>query len=66
MDLDLYLKLSGYSQKGVKLYMNNQLATAEQIVRKMSMKEDVDYMADIIDDENGRIRQIRYDPVIRN
>ncbi len=46
--------------------MNNQLATAEQIVRKMSMKEDVDYMADIIDDENGRIRQIRYDPVIRN
>ncbi len=63
-DLTLLLKLTKYAQDGVKLYLNKEPATPDEIVDAVSVRENKDtYMPDYVDDEYGELSQIRYDKV---
>lgn len=50
-------------KQGTLLYMDGKLATPTQISTVM-VKENGGYMADYVTDDDGNIREIRYDKIL--
>lgn len=55
-------QLEKLEKKGVKLYLNGAPSTTEYIV-KNCVNEDTVYMPDYVTDENGKVKEIRYDRI---
>ena len=49
--------------KGVDLYLEGEPASPEEIARKFFVNEDTVYMPDFVTDEDGTLREVRYDRV---
>ena len=49
--------------KGVDLYLEGEPASPEEIARKFFVNEDTVYMPDFVTDEDGTLREVRYDSV---
>lgn len=54
--------LKRYKKQGVSLFIENQLASPKKIA-KMHLREDACYMADYVMDDNGTLREIRFDKI---
>ena len=49
-------------KSGIKLYLNGLPSTTEYIVKKC-VNEDTVYMPDNVTDEEGKVKEIRYDRI---
>ncbi len=61
--LDMLLTLDNLVSKGISLFISGQKATPEEVVSSVMLNEESDYMADFVQDENGRLQQICYDRI---
>lgn len=64
IDTSVRRHLRDYERMGVKLYINGRPSDTENIVRRCVM-EDTVYMADYVFDQNGTVREIRFDRVLQ-
>lgn len=55
-------RLMKYEEAGVKLYLDGNPSDTDHILDKC-VREDAAYMADYVTDEQGQVREIRYDAV---
>lgn len=55
-------RLMKYEEAGVKLYLDGNPSDTDHILDKC-VREDTAYMADYVTDEQGQVREIRYDAV---
>ena len=55
-------QLENLERQGIKLYLNGAPSNTDSIV-KNCIREDTIYMPDYVTDENGEIREIRYDKI---
>ncbi|MDE7332259.1 MAG: hypothetical protein K2O16_08440 [Lachnospiraceae bacterium] len=55
-------QLEKLEKNGIKLYLNGLPSTTEYIVRKC-VNEDTVYMPDYVTDEDGKVKEIRYDRI---
>ncbi len=53
-------QLKQMEKTGVKLYLNGVPSTTEYIIENC-VNEDTVYMPDYVTDQNGKIKEIRYD-----
>lgn len=58
-------QLEQMEREGVILYLNGVPSTTEYIM-KNCVNEDAIYMPDYVIDENGKIKEIRYDRIFHN
>ncbi|MDE6186080.1 MAG: hypothetical protein K2G39_11725, partial [Lachnospiraceae bacterium] len=58
-------RLKQLEKEGVKLYLNGVPSTTEYIM-KHCVNEDTVYMPDYVIDENGKLKEIRYDQIFHN
>lgn len=58
-------QLEKLEKKGVKLYFDGAPSSTEDIVKKC-VNEDTVYMPDYVTDENGKLKEIRYDRIFLN
>lgn len=58
-------QLEQMEKEGVILYLNGVPSTTEYIM-KNCVNEDTMYMPDYVIDENGKLKEIRYDRIIHN
>ncbi len=56
-------ELRAYQAQGVRLIMQEDECTPEEIARASVSAEGICYMRDYIWDERGRIKEVRFDPV---
>lgn len=56
------MRLMKYEEAGVKLYLDGNPSDTDHILDKC-VREDAAYMADYVTDEQGQVREIRYDAV---
>lgn len=57
-------QLEGMERMGIKLYLNGVPSTTDYIV-KNCVNEDTIYMPDYVTDENGKVKEIRYDRIFQ-
>ncbi|MDE7046457.1 MAG: hypothetical protein K2P25_00485, partial [Lachnospiraceae bacterium] len=57
-------QLEGMEKMGIKLYLNGVPSTTDYIV-KNCVNEDTIYMPDYVTDENGKVKEIRYDRIFQ-
>ncbi|NBH25719.1 hypothetical protein D3Z60_07885 [Lachnospiraceae bacterium] len=55
-------RLETLEKSGIKLYLNGLPSTTEYIVKKC-VNEDTVYMPDYVTDEEGKVKEIRYDRI---
>ncbi len=55
-------RLEKLEKKGIKLYLNGHPSTTEYIL-KNCVNEDTVYMPDYVTDENGKIKEVRYEKI---
>lgn len=60
--VSLKSQLEKLERKGVKLYLNGIPSTTEYIIRNC-VSEDTVYMPDYVTDENGKVKEVRYDRI---
>lgn len=60
--VSLQSNLSRLEKEGVKLYLNGVPSNTENILANC-VNEDTVYMPDYVTDENGIIKEIRYDKI---
>lgn len=60
--IPLQTRLLELESRGVKLYLNGVPSNTDYIVANC-VKEDAVYMPDYIADEEGRIKEVRYDRI---
>lgn len=58
-------QLEQMEREGVILYLNGVPSTTEYIM-KNCVNEDTIYMPDYVIDENGKVKEIRYDRIFHN
>lgn len=56
----LYTELEEYENSGVRMRLNNYLASPMQIVTAHMVKEDSAYMRDYVWDEKGHVRELTF------
>lgn len=56
------MRLMKYEEAGVKLYLDGNPSDTDHILDKC-VREDAAYMADYVTDEQGQVKEIRYDAV---
>lgn len=59
---EMLVKLRTVSETGVNLYLDGNLATPEEIALSCLNSSSL-YMPDYVIDEEGRLRELRYDKV---
>lgn len=57
---DLYAELEEYENSGVRMRLNNYLASPMQIVTAHMVREDFSYMRDYVWDERGHVRELTF------
>ncbi len=57
---DLYAELEEYENSGVRMRLNNYLASPMQIVTAHMVREDSSYMRDYVWDERGHVRELTF------
>lgn len=60
--VSLRSRLEKLEEEGVKLYLNGRPSNTEYILNHC-VNEDTVYMPDYVTDENGMIREVRYDKI---
>lgn len=55
-------RLHKYEEAGIKLYLDGNLSDADHIYHQC-VREDTEYMADYVMDEQGKVKEIRYDEI---
>ena len=50
-------------ESGVGFYLNGKRATPRDIIDKCSLREKAVYMPDFVMDDEGRLKEVRYDEV---
>lgn len=60
---ELKKHLKKIRKQGVELYLEGRPASPEEIAKKYFVCEDAVYMPDFVTDEQGRLKQVRYDKV---
>lgn len=58
-------RLEQMEKEGVKLYLNGVPSSTEYIMMHC-VNEDTVYMPDYVIDENGKLKEIRYDQIFHN
>lgn len=58
-------RLRQMEKEGIPLYLNGVPSNTEYIIRNC-VNEDTVYMPDYVIDENGKIKEIRYDRIFHN
>lgn len=58
-------QLEQMEKEGVKLYLNGVPSSTEYIMMHC-VNEDTVYMPDYVIDENGKLKEIRYDQIFHN
>lgn len=56
----LYAELEEYENLGVRMRLNNYLASPMQIVTAHMVREDSAYMRDYVWDEKGHVRELTF------
>lgn len=59
----LKLHLEKFEKSGIRLYLDGAPSTTDYIVENC-VKEDAVYMPDYVMDENGKVKEIRYDRIL--
>lgn len=54
----LYVELELYEQSGIRMKIDNHLASPMQIVTAHMVKEDTNYMRDYVCDDKGHIQEL--------
>ncbi len=62
-EMELKEHLKRISKRGVNLYLEGSPASPEEIARRFFVCEDAVYMPDFVMDEQGRLREVRYDKI---
>ena len=57
--------LYAYRQAGVYLTLSGKPASPKEVARVCTAREDCCYMGDYIPDEQGKLREIRFDKIKR-
>lgn len=57
---ELYAELEEYENSGVRMRLNNYLASPMQIVTAHMVREDSSYMRDYVWDEKGHVRELTF------
>lgn len=57
---DLYAELEEYENSGVRMRLNDYLASPMQIVTAHMVREDSSYMRDYVWDERGHVRELTF------
>lgn len=63
--LEIYSRLSYFAQNGIALYVGDQAVTPEEAMRCYELHEDHVYMPDYVFNEQGILRELRYDKVTK-
>lgn len=57
--------LTAYYRQGVRISLNGVRMPASRIARICAVREEGSYMGDFIVDENGRLKEVRFDRIDR-
>ena len=57
--------LEQMEEAGVGFYLNGRRATPKDIIDKCSLREKAVYMPDFVMDDEGRLKEARYDEVTK-
>ena len=57
--------LEQMEEAGVGFYLNGRRATPKDIIDKCSLREKAVYMPDFVMDDEGRLKEVRYDEVTK-
>lgn len=57
------MRLENIVQSGVSLYLDGKEASPQDIAKLYAVREDIAYMPDYVTDENGVLREVRYDKI---
>ncbi|MDR0220021.1 MAG: hypothetical protein LBI54_01290 [Lachnospiraceae bacterium] len=57
-------RLTNASEQGIKLYIDGESATPDEIAFRCVNEKRAVYMADYVLDERGELTEIRYDKVV--
>lgn len=60
---ELFAELSDYEKYGIRMTMDGESASPMQITAAHMVKEEGTYMRDYLTDEDGRIKEIRFQKV---
>ena len=63
MELELFRTLEKHASNGISLYLAGRKSTPLEVVDAVLVKEDSDYMADYVRDDDGCLVQVRYDRI---
>lgn len=63
--LEIYSRLSYFAQNGISLYVDDKAATPEEAMRCYEFHENHVYMPDYVFNEQGMLRELRYDKVMK-
>ncbi|MDO4293692.1 MAG: hypothetical protein Q4C65_10755 [Eubacteriales bacterium] len=55
--------LEQMEESGVDFYLNGERASPKEIIGKCCLREKAVYMPDFVMDEEGNLREVRYDEV---
>ncbi len=55
--------LTRMEREGIGFYLNGKPSGTREIIRRCCVREDVAYMPDFVTDEEGRLKEVRYDEV---
>lgn len=61
-----YAELEEYENSGVRMRLNNYLASPLQIVTAHMVKEECSYMRDYIWDEKGQVQELTFYNILEN
>lgn len=62
----MFQELTGYEKRNVELKIDGVPASPLQIVQAHIMREDVDYMREYVLDDEGDIKELCFNSIIRN
>lgn len=63
MELELFRTLENHVSNGISLYLAGKKSTPLEVVDAVLVKDENDYMADYVRDDNGSLVQVRYDRI---
>ena len=63
--LEIYSRLSYFAQNGIGFYVGNREVSPEEAMQCYELHEDYVYMPDYVFNEQGVLRELRYDKVTK-
>lgn len=60
---DFRRELEGYAKEGISLWLDGFPSTPKEIEKAHRVAEEITYMRDYVQDEQGRLTRLEFDPV---